>query len=95
MLQIIFATREPHNYDLEDIKPYIDFGASPRASIDIYKAAKASAYLDGKDYVSPADVAKVAYLVLRHRIILNYQAIAEEITTDDIIKKILERVPKP
>lgn len=95
MLKIIFATREPTQYGLEELQSYIDFGASPRASIDIYKAAKAHAYLEGKDYVSPADVASVAFLVLRHRIILNYQALADELTTDDIIQKILEKLPKP
>jgi len=95
MLKLIFATREPENYGLGDIAHYIDFGASPRASIDLYKAAKAHAYISGKDYVSPADVASVAYLVLRHRIILNYQAIAEDLSTDDIIQKIIERLPKP
>lgn len=95
MLNIIFATREPENYGLEELKQYIDFGASPRASIDIYKASKVHAYLAGKDYVSPADIASVAYLVLRHRIILNYQAIADELTTDDIIQKIISKLPKP
>jgi MoxR-like ATPase len=95
MLNIIFATREPEKYGLEELKQYIDFGASPRASIDIYKAAKAHAYLENKDYVSPANVASVAYLVLRHRIILNYQAIADELSADDIIKKIIEKLPRP
>jgi MoxR-like ATPase len=95
ILKIIFATREPNNYGLEDIAQYIDFGASPRGSIDLYKASKAYAFLDGKDFVTPYDVAKVAFLVLRHRIILNYNATAQDITTDDIIIKILEKIPAP
>lgn len=95
ILQIVFATRNPELYELDEIKKYIDFGASPWASIDLYKACKAYAFLEGKDYVTPYDVSKVAFLVLRHRIILNYQAIADEITADDIIKKIIEKLPKP
>ncbi len=95
MLQIVFATRNPELYELEELKKYIDFGASPRASIDLYKASRTYAYLDGKSYVTPYDVAKVAFLVLRHRIILNYQATSEDITTDDIIQKIIEKLPKP
>jgi MoxR-like ATPase len=95
ILNIIFATRNPENYGLEELKEYIDFGASPRASIDLYKAAKAYAFLEGKDFVTPYDISKVAFLVLRHRIILNYQAISKDLTTDDIIKKILEKLPKP
>lgn len=95
ILRIIFATREPQNYDLEELSELIDFGASPRGSIDLYKACKAYAFLNGKEFVTPYDVAKVAFLVLRHRIILNYNAIAQDITTDDIIKKILEKIPAP
>ena len=95
ILNIIFATRNPENYGLEELKEFIDFGASPRASIDLYKAAKAYAFLDGKDFVTPYDISKVAFLVLRHRIILNYQALSKDLTTDDIIKKILEKLPKP
>ncbi len=95
MLRIVFATREPEKYGLEEIAQYIDFGASPRGSIDLYKAAKAYAFLDGKEFVTPYDVAKVAYLVLRHRLILNYNAIANDITPDDIIQTILEKVPAP
>ena len=95
ILKIIFATREPQNYDLEEIKDYIDFGVSPRGSIDLYKACKARSYLNGKTFVTPYDVAQVAFLVLRHRIILNYTATANNITADDIITKILEKIPAP
>jgi MoxR-like ATPase len=95
ILKIIFATRFPSKYGLDEINGYIEFGASPRASIDLYKACKAYAFLEGKDFVTPYDISKVAFLVLRHRIVLNYNAIANEITTDDIIKKILETIPAP
>jgi MoxR-like ATPase len=95
ILQIIFATREPEKYGLEDVAQYIEFGASPRASIDLYKACKAYAYLSKKDFVTPLDIAKVAFLVLRHRIILTYEALAEGKTADDIIQKILEKIPAP
>jgi MoxR-like ATPase len=95
ILKIIFASRDPKAYGLEELEQYIDFGASPRGSIDLYKASKAYAFLNGADFVTPADIAKVSYLVLRHRIILNYEAIAEGITTDDIIFKILQKVATP
>ena len=95
ILKIVFATREPQNYGLEDIANYIDFGASPRGSIDLYKACKAYAFLENKEFVTPYDIAQVAFLVLRHRIVLNYNAIADDVSVDDIIKKILEKIPTP
>ena len=95
IVSIIYATREPKEYGLEQLAEYIEFGASPRASINLYKAAKAKAYIDGKDYVTPLDIASVASDVLRHRIILNYKAQAANITTDEVIKKILDTLPLP
>lgn len=95
IIKIIFATREPEKYGLDDIAQYIEFGASPRGSIDLYKASKAYAFLNGKYFVTPYDIAKVAFLVLRHRLILTYEAQAEGISSDDIIKKILEKIPAP
>ncbi len=95
IVSIIYATREPAKYGLADLAEYIEFGASPRASINMFKAAKAYAYIQGKDYVTPLDIAAVAPDVLRHRIILNYKAVASGITTDDIIKKVLEKLPLP
>lgn len=95
ILKIIFASRDPKEFGLEELEQYIDFGASPRGSIDLYKASKAYAFINGDDFVTPADVAKVSYLVLRHRIILNYEALASDITTDDIILKIIEKIPVP
>jgi len=95
IIELVTATREPKSYGLEELEAYIEFGASPRASIDMYKASRAMAYLKGKDYVSPMEIAYIAKEILRHRIILTYEAQAEEITTDIIIEKILAAVPIP
>ena len=95
IIELVAATRDPKAYGLEELESYIEFGASPRASIDMYKAARAIAYLKGQDFVSPIEIAYIAKEILRHRIILSYEAQAEEITTDEIIEKILAAVPIP
>jgi MoxR-like ATPase len=95
IIELVAATRDPKAYGLEELEAYIEFGASPRASIDMYKASRAIAYLKGKDYVSPIEVAYIAKEVLRHRIILSYEAQAEEVSQDHIIEKILAAVPIP
>jgi len=95
IVELIFATREPEKYLLEELVPYIEYGASPRATIDLYKAARAVAFLKGRDYVSPIEVAYIAKEVLRHRIILSYEAQAEGITQDMIVEKVLGIVPIP
>ena len=95
IVELVFATREPMNYGLEDMAKHIEYGASPRASIDMYKAARAIAYLKGLDFVSPLEVAYIAKEVLRHRIVLSYEAQAEGITQDMIIDKVLAAVPIP
>lgn len=95
MLKLIFATREPKKYALEELQEYIEFGASPRASIDLYKASIATAMIRGKDFVTPLDISYVIKGVLRHRIILNYKARANNITTDYIVEKIVESVKAP
>jgi len=95
IVELIFATREPEKYLLEEIAPYIEYGASPRASIDMYKAARAVAFIKGRNYVSPIEVAYIAKEVLRHRIILSYEAQAEGITQDMIVEKVLGIVPIP
>jgi len=95
IIELVFATREPKEYMLEDIASYIEYGASPRASIDMFKAVRAIAYLKGHDYVSPIEVAYVAKDILRHRIVLSYEAQAEEITQDMIIDRVLSTVPIP
>ncbi len=95
IIELVSATRDPKAYGLEELEAYIEFGASPRASIDMYKAARAIAYLKGQDYVSPIEIAYIAKEILRHRIILSYEAQAEEVTQDEIIEKILAAVPIP
>ncbi|MEA1913750.1 MAG: MoxR family ATPase [Campylobacterota bacterium] len=95
IVELIFATRNPNDYGLEDIAKYIQFGASPRATIDMFKAVKAKAFLRGKDHVSPVDIALIIKDTLRHRIILSYEAEAIGITTDEIIQKVLEAVNIP
>jgi len=95
MLKLIFASRYPKEYGLDEMAEYIEFGASPRASIDLYRASRAVALIRGKDFVSPVDVAEVVHDVLRHRIILNYKAEAAGVDSDDIIKGILKAVRTP
>ncbi|MCS7227611.1 MAG: MoxR family ATPase [Endomicrobia bacterium] len=95
ILNIVFATREPQNYNLKDIKPYIMYGVSPRASIYLVLASKCYAFLNHRGYVIPDDIKSIAYDVLRHRIILTYEAEAEELTSDDIIKQILNTIEVP
>jgi len=95
MAKIVFATRSPNEYGCDELSDYIEFGASPRASIDLYKASCAVALIRGNDFVTPLDVAYIANSVLRHRIILNYKAQAKNVTTDDVVKKILENIKAP
>ncbi len=91
---IVFATRKPEEYKLE-LKHIIDFGCSPRASINLILAAKANAFLNGYGYVSPDDIKEVIYNVLRHRLILSYEAEAEEIKSEDVIKQIINKIKVP
>ena len=95
IIELVSATRDLKAYGLEKLEPYVEYGASPRASIDMYKASRAIAYLKGQDYVSPLEIAYIAKEVLRHRIILSYEAQAEDISQDYIIEKILAAVPIP
>jgi len=95
MVQLITATREPKRFGLESIAESIMFGASPRASIDLYKASRAQAFLKGKEFVSPSDIADVIHKVLRHRIVLSYEARAKGMGADEIISTIVETLPIP
>ena len=95
MIELVNATRHPEEYGLEEVKEYIQFGASPRVSIDMFKAVKAMAFMRGKDFVTPVDVAYIVKELMRHRIVLTYEAEAEGITTDEIIQKVLETVAIP
>ncbi|MGB1690286.1 MAG: AAA family ATPase [Nitrosopumilus sp.] len=91
---IIDATRNPDNYEL-DLQNIIEFGASPRASIWLIKAAKANAMINGRGYVIPEDIKEVAHEVLRHRLILTFEAEADEINSDKVIDTILDKIPSP
>jgi MoxR-like ATPase len=93
IIELVYATRKPLEYKLNEQAPYIQFGASPRASINLNLAAKAIAYMDGRDYVLPEDIKEVALDVMNHRIIMNYEAEADNVKTSDVIKAILSKVP--
>jgi MoxR-like ATPase len=95
IVNLIFATREPEKYGLEEIKDYIQFGASPRATIDMFKASKAKAFIRGNDFVTPIDIALVFKDIVRHRIVLSYEAQAMDISSDYILQKVLQKVDIP
>ena len=95
IVNIVFATRFPQDYGLEKLKNLIQFGASPRASIYLTEVAKAYAFIKRRGYVTPEDIKLIGKDVLRHRIILTYEAEAEELTTDDIIKEIFDNIEVP
>lgn len=95
ILDIVFATRYPEKYKLESIKPLISYGASPRGSINLALAAKCYAFIKRRGYVIPEDVRAVVYDVLRHRIGITYEAEAENITSEDLISKIINEVEVP
>lgn len=95
ILDIVFATRYPERYQLEKIKPLINFGASPRGSINLAVASKCHAFLKHRGYVIPEDVRAVVLDVLRHRIGLTYEAEAENITSEDLIDQIINEVEVP
>jgi MoxR-like ATPase len=95
ILDIVFATRYPEKYRLDSLKPLISFGASPRGSINLALAAKCYAFIKRRGYVIPEDVRAVVHDVLRHRIGITYEAEAENITSEDIINKVLNQVQVP
>ena len=94
IVHIVFATREPASYQL-DLGPMIEYGASPRATLYLTLAAKAHAFLQGRGYVTPQDVKSIGPDVLRHRVIVTYEAEAEEIDADEIVKRVFDGVPVP
>jgi MoxR-like ATPase len=95
IVDIVFATREPEKYGLKDVGQLIAFGASPRASIFLVQAARAHALLRGRGYVTPDDVRAICMDVMRHRVLVTYEAEAEEITPEDVVRKILAKVEVP
>jgi len=95
MISLVTATREPERFGLGEIKGFLQFGASPRVSIDMFKASRAVAFLRGKDFVSPSDIASIIKELMRHRLVLSYEAEAEGINVDELIEKIIKAVPIP
>lgn len=95
IVSLVFATREPSRFKMTDLQPLISVGASPRASLYLERASRVSAVMQGRDYVIPQDVKDVALDVLRHRLTLSYAAEAEQVSTDHIVQKILDRVEVP
>ena len=94
-VRLVGATRRPVEYGLNDIARYVSFGASPRASINLILAARALALTRGRDYVVPHDIVELAPDVLRHRVVLSYEALADRVSADDLIGRVLESVPRP
>lgn len=95
LVDVVLATREPEKYGASELSAFIRFGASPRATISLALASKAVAFMQGRSFVTPQDIKDVGLDVLRHRVIISYEAEAEDVSSDDIIKKIFETVPVP
>ena len=95
IVNIVEATRNPQNYHLEDLKNLIQYGASPRATIFLTVASRAYAFLQGRGYVTPQDVKAIGMDVLRHRVIISYEAEAEEKSSEDIVQKIFDEIEVP
>jgi MoxR-like ATPase len=94
-VKIVSATREPQKYGLPELERFVMFGASPRASINLILTGKALAFVRGRDYALPQDVLDIALDVIRHRLVLSYEALSEEVSGDDVVNKILDRIPIP
>jgi MoxR-like ATPase len=94
-VKLVTATRSPKDVGLKELEHYIMFGASPRASINLILTARALAYVRGRDYALPQDVSDMALDVIRHRLVLTYEALSDNVNSDEIVKKILDRVPLP
>jgi MoxR-like ATPase len=94
IIDIVFATREPSAYNLP-LEGYIQYGASPRATLCLTLAAKAHAFIHGRGYVTPQDVKSIGLDVLRHRIIISYEAEAEDMTSDDVVQKVFDEIEVP
>jgi MoxR-like ATPase len=95
IIDVVFATREPERYGLEEMKRFIEYGASPRASIALTNAARAHAFLRHRGYVTPEDIKSIGSDVLRHRVIVTYEAEAEELNSEDVVRRIFDTVEVP
>ena len=94
-VKLVTASRQPETYGLDDLKRYILFGASPRASINMIIAGRALAFVRGRDYALPEDVRDVSHDVMRHRLVLSYEALSDNVESDDILERLMEAVPMP
>jgi MoxR-like ATPase len=94
-IRMVTATRTPREHGLKELAHYITFGASPRASINLILGARALAFVRGRSYALPQDVRDLAFDVMRHRIVLSYEALSDSVSADDLLAKILERIPVP
>ncbi len=95
IVDIVHATRTPEQAGIKDLSPLIEYGASPRATIFLAQGSRAHAFLRGRNFVTPDDVKAVAPDILRHRVLTSYEAEAEEVTSDDIVKRLLDTVESP
>ena len=94
-VNLVTATRRPQDYGLKDLQHYILFGASPRASINLILTARALAFVRGRSYALPQEVLDMAFDVMRHRLVLSYEALSDNVTSDDLLEQILDRIPTP
>jgi MoxR-like ATPase len=94
-VRLVAATRDPERYGVKETQRYLSFGASPRASINLIEGARALGFLRGRDYVLPQDVIDMAPDVLRHRLILTYEALAEGVSADEIVRRVMQHIPAP
>lgn len=94
-VRMVTATRQPQEVGLKELEPYLMFGASPRASINLILTARALAFVRGRPYALPQDVLDLAFDVMRHRLVLSYEALSDNVSSDDLLKKILDRIPIP
>lgn len=94
-VSLVTATRKPRDYGLEELEHYMMYGASPRASINLILTARALAFVRGRDYALPVDVSDMVFDVIRHRIVLSYEALSDNVTSDDLLEEIMDRIPAP
>jgi MoxR-like ATPase len=95
IVHLVHATRDPRAWGLTELAPLIEYGASPRATLFLALAGRAHAFMNHRAYVTPDDIKAIAEDVLRHRVVITYEAEAEEITSEDVIRRVFERIPVP
>jgi MoxR-like ATPase len=94
-VKLVSATRRPERYDLADIARYLSYGASPRATIGLIEGARALAFMRGRSYALPEDMTGLVGDVLRHRLVLSYEALADGLTADNIVQRVMKKIPVP